>query len=164
MSISTDAYINFSNVKGESEDHEYKEWTAVRTFAFALSNTLCYDTSTPGLGAGTVSVGDLQVELVFDKACITLRQYLVQGTHIDSTKLKVRRQGGTQVPWYSLEMDNAVISESKISYGDGYFFALVFIKFKAYKEAYIPQDNKGAKGAEIQYKWIPAKTQTAPAA
>ncbi|MDC9593281.1 Hcp family type VI secretion system effector [Xenorhabdus sp. IM139775] len=149
-----DAYINFTDVKGESGDNEFKDWTAVRSFSLEVLNRINQATQGTGLGAGIVSVSGLSLDILFDKSAITLRQYLVKGTHIKEVKLNVRRQGGKQEPWYTLVLTNALIARSTLAYGDGGFYASILIAFQKHKESYFSQEfASGAKGAEVSYDW-----------
>ncbi|MDX7988511.1 type VI secretion system tube protein Hcp [Xenorhabdus sp. 12] len=153
MSTGTDSFIQFSNITGEAGDEKHKGWTAVRSFSLNLSTSVNRGTQTGGLGAGIVGVSDLVVDVYFDKAAVSLRQYLVKGTHIQDTKLNVRRQGGEQGAWYQLELTNSLIADSRVVYGDGFFHSQIVIAFQIFKESYFPQDSKGAAGAEVHYKW-----------
>ncbi|MBD2810673.1 type VI secretion system tube protein Hcp [Xenorhabdus sp. Vera] len=154
MSSGIDAYINFTNIKGETGDKTFKDWTAVRSFSIELNNRVNFNSQTPGLGAGIVEVSGLSLELSFDKAAITLRQYIVQGTHINTITLNVRRQGGSQENWYSLVLTNALVAQSQLTYGGGLFYSAIVLAFQKHKESYFPQDYKsGGKGAEVSYEW-----------
>ncbi|MDC9596156.1 Hcp family type VI secretion system effector [Xenorhabdus anantnagensis] len=149
-----DAYINFTDVKGESGDSSYKDWTAVRSFSLEVLNRVNQDAQGSGLGAGIVSVSGLSLDILFDKSAITLRQYLVKGTHIKEVTLNVRRQGGKQELWYTLALTNALVARSSLAYGDGGFYAAIFIAFQKYKESYFSQEyGSGSKGAEVSYEW-----------
>ncbi|PHM45510.1 type VI secretion system effector, Hcp1 family [Xenorhabdus mauleonii] len=153
MSTGTDAYIQFSSITGESKDEKHSGWTAVRSFSLNLTNSVNRNRQTGGLGAGLVGVSDLVVDIVFDKSAISLRQYLVKGTHIKDTKLNIRRQGGEQEPWYALELTNALMADSRVVFGDGFFHSQIVIAFQTFKESYFPQKDEGGKDAEIHYKW-----------
>ncbi|MDX7989782.1 type VI secretion system tube protein Hcp [Xenorhabdus sp. Reich] len=149
-----DAFINFTNVKGESGDSAYKDWTAVRSFSLEVVNRVSHEKQGGGLGSGVVDVSGLAVDLLFDKSAITLRQYIVKGTHIKDVTLNVRRQGGKQENWYSLALTNAIIARSTLTYGDGFFFSSIIIAFQKHKESYFSQEyGSGAKGAEVSYDW-----------
>ncbi|MBC8949533.1 MULTISPECIES: Hcp family type VI secretion system effector [Xenorhabdus] len=149
-----DAYINFTDVKGESGDNEFKEWTAVRSFSLEVMNNVSSHSQGSGLGAGIVAVSGLSLDILFDKSTITLRQYLVKGTHIKEVQLKVRRQGGKQEPWYTLVLTNSLVAQSSLIYGDGGFCSSIFLAFQKHKESYFSQEyGSGAKGAEVSYEW-----------
>ncbi|CEE90049.1 putative Type VI secretion system effector (Hcp1 family) [Xenorhabdus nematophila str. Anatoliense] len=149
-----DAFINFTNVTGESGDDTFKEWTAVKAFSLEVANSVNHDNQGTGLGSGIVDVSKLSVELLFDKAAITLRQYIVKGTHINDIKLNVRRQGGKQETWYSLVLTNALVSKSLLTYEGGLFHAAIELAFQKHKESYCSQEyGSGSKGAEISYEW-----------
>ncbi|MBE8595147.1 Hcp family type VI secretion system effector [Xenorhabdus sp. BG5] len=149
-----DAYINFTDVKGESGDNAFKDWTAVRSFSLEVMNNVNLHSQGTGLGAGIVAVSGLSLDLLFDKSAITLRQYLVKGTHVKEVQLKVRRQGGKQEPWYTLVLTNSLIARSSLTYGDGGFHSSILLAFQKHKESYFPQEyGTGAKGAEVSYEW-----------
>ncbi|AOM40248.1 Hcp family type VI secretion system effector [Xenorhabdus hominickii] len=149
-----DAYINFSDIKGESGDESYKDWTAVKSFSLSAINQINRDNQGTGLGAGIVQISGLSLDLLFDKSAITLRQYIVKGTHIKSATLNVRRQGGSQQSWYSLALTNALIAESTLTFGNGSFYSTIVVAFQKHKESYFSQEyGTGAKGAEISYEW-----------
>ncbi|PHM73439.1 Hcp family type VI secretion system effector [Xenorhabdus kozodoii] len=149
-----DAFINFTDVKGESGDNEFKDWTAVRSFSLEMANSINAHAQNTGLGAGIVTVSGLSLDLLFDKSSITLRQYLVKGTHIKEVKLNVRRQGGTQQPWYTLALTNALVAKSSLTYGSEGFYASIHLAFQKHKESYFSQEyGSGAKGAEVSYEW-----------
>ncbi|OTA19568.1 type VI secretion system effector, Hcp1 family [Xenorhabdus beddingii] len=149
-----DAYINFTDIKGESGDSTFKEWTAVKSFSLQLANRINHEKQGAGLGAGIVEVSGLSLELLFDKSAITMRQYIVKGTHIKSATLNVRRQGGKQETWYSLVLTNALIADSILTYGAGGFYSSIVVAFQKHKESYFSQEfASGAKGAEVSYDW-----------
>ncbi len=151
---SIDAFINFTDIKGESGDSAFKDWTSVKTFSLELVNRVNKDTQGSGLGAGIVAVSGLSLDLLFDKSAITLRQYLVKGTHIKEIKLNVRRQGGKQETWYTLALTNALIAKSSLAYGEEGFYVSVLVAFQKYKESYFSQEYaSGSKGAEVSYEW-----------
>ncbi|OKP02265.1 Hcp family type VI secretion system effector [Xenorhabdus eapokensis] len=152
--LGIDAYVNFTDVKGESGDSEFKEWTAVRTFTLEVYNNVNMQSQSTGLGAGIVATSGLSLDLLFDKSAITLRQYLVKGKHIKEVQLKVRRQGGKQEPWYTLVLTNSLLSRSTLTYGDGGFYCSIHLVFQKHKESYFSQEyGSGAKGAEVSYEW-----------
>ncbi|WP_338802966.1 type VI secretion system tube protein Hcp [Xenorhabdus griffiniae] len=157
LGISTrgiDAYINFTDIKGESGDTTFKDWIAVQSFALEVMNSVNSHSQATGLGAGIVTVSGLSLDILFDKSAITLRQYLVKGTHIKKVQLKVRRQGDTQVPWYTLVLTNSLVARSSLAYGDGGFYSSILLAFQKHKESYFPQGyGSGAKGAEVSYEW-----------
>ncbi|CDL80723.1 Hcp family type VI secretion system effector [Xenorhabdus szentirmaii] len=148
-----DAYINFTNIKGESADQAYKDWTSVRTFALELSNRVNYENQSSGLGAGIVEVSSLSAELLFDKSAISLRQFIVKGTHIDKVTLNVRRQGGKQEVWYTLVLEHALIAKSLLTYSGGLFYSSISVAFQKHKESYFSQESSGSKGGEVSYEW-----------
>ncbi|PHM60141.1 Hcp family type VI secretion system effector [Xenorhabdus ishibashii] len=154
MSIPGDAYINFTDVKGESGDSEFKGWTAVMSFSLEIMNNVNPHAQATGLGAGIVAVSGLSLDILFDKSNITLRQYLVKGTHIKEVQLKVRRQGGKQEPWYTLVLTNSLVARSALTYGGGMFHSSILLAFKKHKESYFSQEyGTGAKGPEVSYEW-----------
>lgn len=149
-----DAFIHFTDVKGESGDSEFKNWTSVKSFSLELANRINQDTQGSGLGAGIVAVSSLSLELLFDKSAIILRQYLIKGTHIKEVKLNVRRQGGKQELWYTLALTNVLVAKSNLAYGDTGFQASIQLAFQKHKESYFSQEyGLGVKGAEVSYEW-----------
>ncbi|WP_340608876.1 Hcp family type VI secretion system effector [Xenorhabdus bharatensis] len=153
-SPASDAYLNLTGIQGETGDKEHKNWVAVHNFELILSTQVHKATQGPGLGAGIVSVGDLHLNLLFDKSTITLRQYVVTGKHIAEVKLHVRRQGEKQISWYELVLKNAMVAHTRIIYaGEGSFYCDATIAFQSHTETYYPQDSKGQKGAAVTYSW-----------
>ncbi|PHM49409.1 Hcp family type VI secretion system effector [Xenorhabdus miraniensis] len=149
-----DAYIQFKGVSGEAGDKNFKDWTAVKSFSLQLANRVNHENQGTGLGAGIVDVSGLTLELLFDKAAVTLRQYIVKGTHIKETTLQVRRQGGKQQDWYKLVLSNALIADSILTYGANGFSSSIVVAFQKHKESYFSQEfASGAKGAEVSYDW-----------
>ncbi|PHM27531.1 Hcp family type VI secretion system effector [Xenorhabdus innexi] len=148
-----DAYIFFTDIKGESGDKEHKEWTAVNSFKIDLFNEINKSNQGTGLGGGIVHVGNLHLSLLFDKSAITLRKFATSGQHIKEVKLNVRRQGGSQEAWYQLTLTQAMVANAQLVYGDNHFYCDIELAFQKHKESYFPLDFEGKKGAEITYTW-----------
>ncbi|MCC8378259.1 MULTISPECIES: Hcp family type VI secretion system effector [Xenorhabdus] len=148
-----DAYIFFTDIKGESGDEKHKDWTAVHSFKIDVINNINKSNQGTGLGGGIVEVSNLHLNLLFDKSAITLRKYVVSGKHIKEVKLHVRRQGGSQESWYELTLTQAMVADARLVYGDSNFYCDVQLAFQKHKESYFPQDFQGKKGAEVTYTW-----------
>ncbi len=145
-----DMFLMLDGIKGESQDAKHKDEIDVLSFSWGASNPAQVSTGT-GLGAGKVSLQDINVMAATSVASPNLFKLCCTGKPIKKAKLTVRKQGDHGQEFYFLEFENLIVTSyaSGGQEGSGIqpdSFSLAFISVKM---SYAPQKEDGSLGAVI---------------
>lgn len=153
-------------LKGESEDHQYKDAIEIDSWNFNGHNASTHQYGTGG-GAGKVSLGDLQLsKSIVDMATVTLFLNCCTGKHFQKATLHCRKKTGDDgkaLEYLTVEMKDVTVSSISLgghgsAHGVSESFTLAFaqIKFK-----YTQQNRDGTKGSSVEEGWDVSKHQKA---
>jgi type VI secretion system secreted protein Hcp len=157
--MAVDAFLKLGALKGESPVSGFEEQMQILAWSWGLSQTGTTHTGTGG-GAGKVNVQDLSFTKFVDSASAPLILACCKGTHYDEGTLTLRKAGGDPLPYLIITLTDIIVTSVTTggSHGEDQQSENVTLNFAAFKYAYQPQDNKGAKkGGAIEIKYHIAK-------
>ena len=156
-----DYFLKLEGIKGESNDAKYKGEIDIESFSWSLTQSGTTHTAT-GSGSAKVSVGDLAINKLVDKASPTLVQYCTLGKHIPKGMLIVRKAGGdSQVEYLKLELKDIMVSSYQTG-GAGSNERIsesISLNFAEYKIIYTEQKKDGSAGAAPEFAYNIAENQ-----
>lgn len=150
-----DYHLEIDGIKGESQDSKNKEQIQIESFSWGATNTGAHSTGTGG-GAGKVVFQDIHFTTGVNKASPLLLLACATGQHIKKAVLHVRKQGGDQQEYYTVTMEDLLVSsyQSGGHAGGGTVptdqFALNFTKITY---GYKPQKTDGSLDSEVKAGW-----------
>jgi type VI secretion system secreted protein Hcp len=151
-----DYLLEIEGIKGESTDAKFPGTIEIESFSWVASNPASPVIGAGGRGAGRVSFQDLQFTAVVNKASPALMLACAKGTHIPTAALHVRKQGGTQVEYYTISLEYLLVSSYQSgSPGSGRSIPTdqFSLNFKTIEFSYSPQKPDGTLGAPIVADW-----------
>jgi type VI secretion system secreted protein Hcp len=155
-------------VKGESQDAQYKESIEVDSWSWSGHNASTHQFGSGG-GAGKCSLGDMQLsKSIVDSATVTLFSMLCKGTHVQEAVLHCRKkaggkEGSEQVEFLKVTMKNCTISSISLG-GHGSATGVsesLSLAFEEIKFEYTKQKDAGGKDSTVQGGWNVAKNKEA---
>ena len=150
-----DYHLELEGVPGESGDSKHKGQIQIESFSWGCSNSGGHSVGGGG-GAGKVSFQDIHLTTGVNKASPVLMQKCADGSHIKKAVLHVRKQGGDQQEYYTVTMEDLLVSsyQSGGHAGGGTVpmdqFALNFTKILF---DYKPQKPDGSLDSPVHGGW-----------
>jgi type VI secretion system secreted protein Hcp len=112
MAMASDYLLQIDGIKGESQDDKHKDTIEILSFSWGASNTAVSSSGTGG-GAGKVSYQDVVLTTSVNKSSPLLMLACASGQHIKKCILYVRKQGGGQQDYYTVTLEDVLISQYK---------------------------------------------------
>jgi len=117
MSV-VDGFMMPDGIKGESTDSKHTGAVELDSFYWGCTNASTASSSaTTGGGAGKVKAGDFHWRSVPSVASPLLFQYCAAGTVIGKVMIYVRKQGGTQMDYLTITLENVYVTSHRINLG-----------------------------------------------
>jgi type VI secretion system secreted protein Hcp len=113
-----DYLLEIDGIKGESTDKKHPGNIEIESFSWGATNTGAHSTGTGG-GAGKVSYQDIHFTTRVNKASPLLMLACASGQHIKKATLTVRKQGGDQQEYYTLAMEELLVSSYQSGGSEG---------------------------------------------
>jgi len=154
--MASDYLLQIDGIKGESLDDKHKDTIEITSFSWGATNSGASSSGSGG-GAGKVSFQDVAFTTSVNKSSPLLMLSCANGQHIKKAILYVRKQGGGQQEYYTVTLEDVVVSQYK-SGGmlDGSTtipvdqFSLNFTKITF---EYKPQKSDGSLDSAISAGW-----------
>jgi len=140
--MASDFLLEIDGIKGESKDKTHKDTIEIASFSWGISNAGSH-ASNAGGGAGKASFQDIHFTCSVGKASTNLALSCASGKHIKKAVLFVRKQGETQQDYYTLTLEDLLVS----SYQSG----------DAVGGSSIPTDQFSLNYAKIKFEYKPQK-------
>lgn len=148
--MAVDYFLDIAEIPGESTDDKMKGKIELLSWSWGESNSGT-NTSGTGGGEGKVSHQDFHFTKRLDKSSPLIAQSCATGKHFGKAQLICRKAGGTQLVYFTTDLEKFLISSYQVggSQGDAIPIEQVSLNFTKALWAYTPQDEKGAgKAAE----------------
>ena len=149
--MATDIFLKVEGVTGESTDSNHKEWTRVHSFSWGATQPGSMANGGGG-GVGKVSINDLQVTALIDKATSALEKYCYTGQHVGKVELSLCKAAGEagQIEYSKVTLEQVLITSVQMQADSSSESVYVQYSFQAGKvqHQYWVQTDKGGKGAE----------------
>jgi type VI secretion system secreted protein Hcp len=153
--MASDYLLEIDGIKGESQDKKHKDTIEVESFSWGASQPGSFASGSGG-GAGKASFQDLHFTSTVNKASPLLAKACATGQHIKKAVLFVRKAGGAQEDFYSVTLEDVLISSYQ-SGGHGGSTALptdqFSLNYAKIKFVYQPQDSKGKLGGAVPFEY-----------
>lgn len=141
--MASDFLLEIDGIKGESNDTKHPGTIEIESFSWGATNSGAHATGGGG-GAGKVSFQDLHFSTGVNKSSPLLMLACASGQHIKKAVLFVRKQGGDQQEYYTITLEDVLVSsyQSGGSSGGG---------------ASVPTDQFSLNFTQIKYEYKPQK-------
>ena len=153
--MAVDMFIKIAKFDGESRDKTHAKEIEVLAWSWGMSQSGTFHVGGGG-GAGKVNVQDLSLTKYVDKSSTNLMMACSLGTHLDEATLVVRKAGGDKpVEYIKIQMKEVMVTSVSTggSGGEDRLTENVTLNFSKVFYQYTEQDDKGAAGAKIDYKF-----------
>ena len=151
----TDFFLVIPEIKGESADDVFSKKDAmdIQTFSWGLSNSGSMGV-TGGGGQGRSTFQDISFMKDVDKSSPSLAHHCATGTHIPKATLHVRKAGGEQKEYYTIELEDVLVSsyQGSASNGSPVLMDSFSLNFAKIKWDYKCQNAEGAMVAGGDFK------------
>lgn len=118
LSAADDFFLKIDGIPGESQDDKHKGEIELGSFSWAVSNSGSTAVGGGG-GAGKASFQDFAITAQMSKASPKLFLACASGEHIKSALLTVRRAGKEQQEYYTIKMEDVLVSRVENSAANG---------------------------------------------
>jgi type VI secretion system secreted protein Hcp len=149
--MASDYLLEIDGIKGESRDDKIKDTLEIESFSWGVTNTGSA-ASGGGGGAGKASFQDISFTTRVNKASPLLMLACATGQHIKKAVLHVRKAGGEQQEYYTMNFADLLIS-SYMSGGSAGGDALPVdqfsLNFSSVKFEYKPQKPDGGLDSAV---------------
>jgi type VI secretion system secreted protein Hcp len=149
--MASDYLLEIDGIKGESNDDKHKGTIEVESFSWGETNTGAHATGGGG-GAGKVSYQDFHFTTSVNKSSPILALACATGQHIKKAVLFVRKQGGDQQEYYTITMEDLLVSSYQSgghSGGHSVPADQVSLNFTKIKFEYKPQKADGSLDSAV---------------
>lgn len=116
--MGVDYFLKIGDVKGESKDKVHKEEIVLKNFNFSIVQTGRFSSSGGGGGAGKAYFTPFIFDMEVNKASPVLKLFNLNGKHIPSATLTVRKSGEVPQDYLIFEFTDLLISVSLIDLDD----------------------------------------------
>jgi len=137
-------FLKIDGIDGESEDSNHKGEIDVLSWSWGATQSGTMHSGKGG-GSGKVSMGDLTINKLVDKATPNLWKECCTGKHFDKATLTCRKAGGESLVYYKLDLKGVLISgmQNGATTDDDRPTEMVSLNFAEFSVEYTPQDEKG---------------------
>ncbi len=154
LSGAVDMFLKLEGIKGESLDKARAGDIDVLAWSWGASNSGTTHIGS-GAGAGKSSVQDISITKYIDRASPTLLLNTMNGKHINSGELVVRKAGDKPLVYLKIEMEDILITSLSTggSGGEDRLTEKVSLNFGRYRLTYTPQNPDGSPAAPVVMQW-----------
>ena len=149
--MASDYLLEIDGIKGESNDDKHKGTIEIDSFSWGETNTGAHASGSGG-GAGKVSFQDIHFTTGVNKSSPLLALACATGQHIKKATLFVRKQGGEQQDYYTLTMEDLLVSSYQSggsSHGSSIPTDQFSLNFTKIKFEYKPQKPDGSLDSAV---------------
>lgn len=152
--MAMDMFIDIAGVPGESKDHTYAKKIDVLAWSWGMSQSGTFHAGGGG-GAGKANVQDLSFTKWLDDASAPLQLATLNGKHLATATLIVRKAGETPQDYLKVLMTDVMVTSVSTggSGGEDRLTENVTLNFAKVKLDYFVQNEKGAVVAGTKYNF-----------
>jgi type VI secretion system secreted protein Hcp len=150
--MAADFLLVIEGIKGESSDGKLKDGIEIHSFNWGCANGGSAAVGS-GMGAGKVNYTDISFMAPVSKASPELMLHCASGKPIKKAVLHVRKQGGKQEEYYTVTLEDLIVSSYSTS-GVGESVSDSFsLNFSKIKFDYKPQKADGSLDTAVTTGW-----------
>lgn len=149
--MSVDMFLKIKGVDGESVDSAHAKEIDIQSWTWGLSQSVTTHTARGG-GAGKVSVSDVSITKLVDKATPNLMKACCTGRHFDEAVITVRKAGDKPLEYIVLTMKDVIISNLNINGANGgdLVTEVLSLNFAEFSYVYVPQKKDGGADGKVE--------------
>lgn len=149
--MSVDMFLKIKGVDGESVDKSHAKEIDISSWTWGMSQSGTTHTARGG-GAGKVSVRDITITKLADKATPNLMKACCTGKHFDEAVITVRKAGDTPLEYVTLTMKDVIISDVSVSGATGgdLVTEVLTLNFAEFSYVYVPQKKDGGPDGKVE--------------
>jgi type VI secretion system secreted protein Hcp len=111
--MAVDMFLKLDDIEGESREAKHRGEIEILSFSWGVSNSAKACGLGGGGGAGKVSVSDFSIVKRVDSATPQLMRHCVNGKHISSGLITVRKAGEKPVEYLKIKLEDILISSAQ---------------------------------------------------
>lgn len=148
-----DIQMLIDGVDGESRAKDRDGWCDVESFSWGAVQSGSMHVGGGG-GAGKVAIQDVTVVKGVDKASPTIALKCCKGDHVKEVTLALRKPGGKQEEYYTIKLENVLISSYQTSGAtNGPAMDTFSLNFEKISYDYKPQKKDGSLDSAVSLVW-----------
>lgn len=148
-----DYFLKIDGVEGESIADKHKGEIEIDSWSWGASNSGSM-ASGGGGGTGKVSFSDFHFTKTVDKSSPKLMQAAATGEHLKTVDLTVRKAGGTQMEYYTVHLEDILVSSYSTSGSSGEVpMESISFNFQKIEFQYIPTNADGTAAEAVKASW-----------
>lgn len=156
--MEVDTHLKIPDVPGEAKHKDHKDEIEVLKWNWAVNNAASI--SGGGSGRGKAVGGNFTFTHRYDKASPVLAKKCVGGNHFDEVVMTARKAGDGQKDFLVVKMKEVFITGVQPASGsNGSIVENVAMSYGEIGFEYKPQDEKGALGGPVSFKWNVKSTE-----
>jgi type VI secretion system secreted protein Hcp len=140
--MAVDYFLKLDGIQGESTDANHKDEIKLESFSWGGTQVTSVS-GTGGSGAGRVSLADLHVMKVLDKATPKLFNSMVTGKHIATGTLSASKAGGGGKPFLKIDFKELFVTSIQTSGASEIPSESVSFSYNEIKIEYSIQNEQG---------------------
>jgi len=146
-----DYFLKIDGVEGESTDDKHKGEIEIDSFSWGVSNP---GSMAAGGGTGKATFQDMHFTMHVSKASPKLMQAAATGEHLKTVDLTVRKAGGTQMEYYTIHLEDILVSSYSSSGSSGEVpMESISLNYQKIEFQYIPQNADGTVAGAVKASW-----------
>jgi len=149
--MASDYLLEIDGIKGESSDSKLSGNLEISSFGWGCSNSGTSGAGGGG-GAGKASFSDISFHTGVSMASPLLMLACASGQHIKKAVLHVRKQGGTQEEYYTIKLEDVLVTSYRSGDAPGGAAAVedsFSLNFTKISYDYKPQKADGTLGSAV---------------
>ena len=152
--MAMDMFFDIAGIPGESKDKAYAKKIDVLAWSWGMSQSGTFHTGGGG-GAGKANVQDLSFTKWFDDASAPLQLATLNGKHIPTATLIVRKAGETPQKYIEIILTDVMVTSVSTggSGGEDRLTENVTLNFAKVEMKYFVQNEKGTVVDGTKYKF-----------
>jgi len=149
-----DGFLELKGIEGESKDKTHTGLIDIVSWNFGMTQAGSMNIAGGG-GTSKVNMQDLSVTKYVDKATPNLMMYCAKGDAIATGKMIIRKAGGTQLEYLTIELDNIIITSVAEggSGGDDALIETISLNFSRVTTTYVEQAPDGTGLGPVEFVW-----------
>jgi type VI secretion system secreted protein Hcp len=147
-----DMFLKFEGgpvtVEGEATAKDHDNWVDIDSFSWGVHQIGTFGRGGGG-GAGKAEATDVVISKLVDKAGPPAFKGVCTGAHFDKATLEVRKAGGEQIVYYSLELEHVFISSLNDAGSGDQVSQSMSLNYKKITYTYYPQADQGSQEGAV---------------
>lgn len=149
--MSVDMFLRIKGVEGESVDKVHAKEIDISSWSWGMSQSGTTHVARGG-GAGKVSVQDVTITKLVDKATPNLIKACCNGKHFEEAVITVRKAGENPLEYIILTMKDVLVTNVSEggSGGEDRLSESITLNFAEFSYVYVPQKRDGGPEGKIE--------------